>query len=110
MSASLLAFDGAQLVAHAENGGEDDGGCFDGFHGRHAGFCHVAELFGVFAVRIDAGICSEGDLNTAFVGFVEGCLDLRADLERFGHHKRMVISGHLACSATNLPAEIVGAK
>ena len=48
-----------------------EGGGADGLRWGHAEFHHVIKLFGVVAVRIDAGVGAEGHLHSGFNGLLE---------------------------------------
>src|SRR5258707_5331582 len=56
---------------HADQIGCVDGGGLDGVDRLHAPLDHFAELFGVVAVRIDAGVAAESDFGSCFESFTK---------------------------------------
>ena len=69
----------AQAVVDAQKLGGLKRRSLNGLHGRHAGLDHIDELLGVHAVRRNAGVGAESDLDASAVGFGEGLLDERSD-------------------------------
>src|ERR1019366_7210547 len=70
-----------QFAAVEQFGGADRRG-LDRIGIGHAGLDHIAELAGVPAVRTDAHIGAEADLDAGLVGAAQRRLDVLADRER----------------------------
>src|SRR5256885_861325 len=78
---------------HADEIGCVDGGSLDGVDRLHAPLDHFAELFGVVAMRIDAGVGAESDFGASFERFAEifplKAADFLFFFDGFGEHARL---------------------
>src|SRR5690348_107468 len=82
--------DAAEVILMLQQRRGVRGSGLDHIHRRHPRLHHVHELLGVLAVRIDAGVGAERDLDAGLVRLARGRQDLRPDLERLARDLRRV--------------------